>query len=106
MARKKRKIKRGLSRAADAFALYLLFEASGGKVGKSPITEGEKEPVENPISFRDRRALLDSVTKLLAGEPPNTDGEEEDGIESFRERLNDGDSRAPERGDGSSDAEG
>lgn len=105
MAKKKRKSKRGLSRAADAFAMALIWEASGGTVGREPVKKEGQEPVENPVSFRDRRALLDSVTKLLAGEPPPTDDDEEDGIASFRERLNDGDSGAPERGDGDPDAE-
>ena len=105
MAKKKRKIKRGLSRAADAYAMLLLWDASGGKVGRAPALKEGEEPVENPISFRDRRALLDSVTKLLAGEPSNTDEEEEDGIASFRERLNDGNRGTTEPGDGDSDDE-
>jgi len=102
--RKKPKVKRGLQRAADAFAMALIFEASGGRVGRAPALKEGETPVENPVSFRDRRALLDSVTKLLAGQPAEGD-EEESGVDYFRDRLkDDGDDR--ETGSGADSPEG
>jgi hypothetical protein len=92
---KKKRRSRGLAGLANAFAASLLFEASGGKVGRGR-TPSEGDP-ENPVSFKDRRALLDSVTKLLAAQPEAKD-DEEDGIASFREALGGGDSREVERG--------
>ena len=86
--RRKRKEKRGLARAADKFAMLLIWEASGGKIGIAPTTQAAEEPVENPVSFRDRRALLDSITKLL-GDQPEENTEEEDGLDEMRKRLSD-----------------
>lgn len=89
MAKKKARRRAGLDRIAEQFAISLIHEASGGTIGKgsTPSKEGEEDK-ENPISFRDRRALLDSITKLLSGQKDPLDGEEEDGIADFRERLN------------------
>lgn len=99
---KKRRTKRGLTRVADQFAMSLIFEATGGKIGRVPQAEESVSAVVNPVSFRDRRALLDSVTKLLAGQPSEVGTEEEDGIDDFRKRLED-DGGTPERGDSDAD---
>ncbi len=95
MAKKKRKCK-GLDVIAEEFAMTLIYEATSGKVGRArlPIKEGEEV---NPISFRDRRALLDSVTKLL-GAQKEPDDEEETGINSFKERLRGGESGTADDG--------
>ena len=76
--------------------MSLIYEASGGKVGKGTLPAKDSE--ETQISFRDRRALLDSVTKLL-GAQQEPDEEELSGIDSFKEHLRGGnDSRTDERG--------
>lgn len=89
MIKRRRRGKRGLQRAADVFALALMYEASGGTVGRAPALKEGEEAKENPVPFKERRALLDSVTKLLAGQPPSDDDSDEDGISDFRSRLND-----------------
>ena len=97
MSKKKRK-RKGLDVMAEEFAATLLYEASCGKVGRSrALAEGEIV-AENPISFKDRRALLDSVTKLLAAQTPQEE-EETSGINSFREHLRGGDSGEASSGD-------
>lgn len=96
---KKRK-KRTLESIAEAFAVSLIYQASGGSIGRKG-TAGEEDK-ENPISFKDRRALLDSVTKLLGAQTPQED-DSESGLNSFRERLRDGDSRTSDGG-GDTDA--
>ena len=91
---KKRK-KRDLQRYAEAFALDLISQATGGRLGrKSASSEDDKE---NPVSFKDRRALLDSVTKLLAAQKAPEE-EDESGVNNFRERLRNGDSGPPRDG--------
>lgn len=86
MAKKRRK--KGLQSYAEEFALSLIYEATSGKVGKGKALEDEKE---NSVSFRDRRSLLDSITKLLGAQDEPED-DEEDGLTTLRGRLNDGDS--------------
>ena len=98
---KKRRRRKGLDVMAEEFAAYLLYEASSGRVGKGKAIEPE---TENPISFKDRRALLDSVTKLLGAQRDPEDGEE-DGISSFREHLRGGDSGEIDSGADSDDAD-
>ena len=84
---KKKRRKRGLQSFAEEFAISLLFEASGGKIGRVRAVKEGAEVVDSQVSFRDRRALLDSMTKLLsAQDAPEED--DEDGIADFRERLN------------------
>ena len=67
--------------------MSLIYEASQGTIG---VSRAKHKQVENPISFRDRGKLLDSVTKLL-GAQETPDDEEQDGISSYRERLNERD---------------
>jgi hypothetical protein len=85
MTKKKRR-RKVLCDYAEDFALSLLFEASGGKVGRIRAVSEKDKDTENPVSFKDRRALLDSVTKLLAAQKPSED-DEEDGLSSYREHL-------------------
>lgn len=84
---KKRRSRKGLARYAEAFAASLLWEASGGSIGKGKPSVEKQEGMPE-VSFRDRRALLDSITKLLSSQGPPTEEDDEDGIDSFRERLN------------------
>lgn len=85
----KRRKRVSLQTYAEKFAMHLLFEASSGSVGRAPyIKEGQEKP-ELPMSFHDRRSLLDSVTKLIAMKHKIDPEEEEDGISGFRERLHD-----------------
>ena len=95
MAKKRRK-RRGLQAYAEEFALSLIYEASSGKVGK--VKDSSKPEDDNPVSFRDRRALLDSVTKLLGAQPDENTEEDEDGLSILQGRLNDGNSGTAERG--------
>lgn len=95
MTKKKRKT-RNLTHIAEKFAISLINEANGVRLNKAR-PPGEEES-ENPISFRDRRALLDSITKLLISQKESEDDGAEDGITSFMENLNDGDGGKTERG--------
>lgn len=92
---KKRRKRRGLGHYAEEFAISLIFEASGSKIGrgKNPSeTEGE-----NPVAIRDRIKLLDSITKLL-GAQDTPEEEEEDGLTQLKDRLNDSNSGAASSG--------
>ena len=85
---KKRK-KSGLRHAAEVFALSLLFEASGGSIGRVPKVQ-EGNTVKAPdMAFSDKRALLDSMTKLitLSHKVDPVEEEETDGLSAARERL-------------------
>ena len=87
MAKKRKSRKRGLASFAEEFAIDLLFEASNGRLGRKKAVKEGVESVDSQISFRDRRSLLDSITKLLgAQDAPEED--DEDGIAFYRERLN------------------
>lgn len=90
MAKRKRR-KKGLQAYAEEFAIALLYEASSGKIGKIKAPRNSEEessvPVDSQVSFRDRRALLDSMTKLL-GAQDAPDDDEVDGLEEMKERLN------------------
>lgn len=103
MSRKKKRQKSGLAKVADEFAMALIYEASGGTIGrvraavKVDMDTPAEEKGENSVSFRDRRALLDSVTKLLGAQPDDKEDEDIDGIASFREALGGGNSREAKR---------
>lgn len=89
MAKKRRK-RKGLDVMAEEFAASLIYEASGGSIGRGkPQNAGDEK--ENSVSFRDRRALLDSITKLLSNQKDPSD-DDEDGISTYREHLRGGDS--------------
>lgn len=88
MPKKKKRKSKGLNGYAEEFAIALIYEATSGKIGKVRNSAIESEP--NPISFRDRGKLLDSVTKLLGAQDTPEEEDDEDGVESFRERLNGG----------------
>ena len=70
---------------AETFAISLIYEASGGIIGHLPA--GAEARPENPVTFRDRRALLDSITKLLAAEEAPEEEAQESGLSVLRERL-------------------
>ena len=88
-----------LAVGAEQMALDLMFEATNGRIGKQrPFPEGV-EPKEVNVSFTDRRALLDSVVKLMAKRHDMApDDEEPDGIESFRSALNGPSGESGDRG--------
>jgi hypothetical protein len=101
MRRKKRD---RLSFAAEQLALQLLFVASGGNVGRAqaPTKEGVVEEIN--ISFQDRRALLDSVTKLIEKRHKmNPEEEPEDGINAYKEMLNGTGRESGDRGVGTAE---
>lgn len=85
---KKRRKRKDLAAFAEEFAIALLFEASNGSIGRiKALPEGVEKP-ELTMSFHDRRALLDSMTKLVAMKRRTEPEDEEDGIASYREQLN------------------
>lgn len=86
MARKRRDY---LSRGAEELALALMWEASGGTIGKiRKLPEGIETKAQN-VSFSDRRSLLDSVVKLIAKRHDMApDDEPEDGINAYKDMLN------------------
>ena len=87
MAKAKKRRKRGLASFAEEYAISLLFEATNGNIGRKRAVKEGTEVVDSQVSFRDRRSLLDSITKLLgAQDAPEED--DEDGIAFYRERLN------------------
>ena len=94
MAKKRRR--KSLQDHAEAFALDLLFQASNGRVGKGGTPSVDSEEKENAVSFKDRRALLDSITKLLSNQK-DKDDDEVGGLDLFKEHLR-GDSGTPDSG--------
>ena len=68
---------------AERYAKRLLSEATGGKIG------GEVDPSETPsgIDFKDRRALLDTIVKLLK-EKNSAAEEDESSMGAFKEMMN------------------
>jgi hypothetical protein len=102
MRRKKRD---RLSFAAEQLALALLFDASGGTIGKAPVSKEGQPKVEINVSFTNRRALLDSVVKLIAKRHDmSPDEEPEDGIQSMKEMLNGTGGESRDRGTGTAEA--
>lgn len=95
MARKKRD---RLNFAAEELALALLFDATGGTVGKQRIPkDGVVREVK--VSFQDRRALLDSIVKLIEKRHKmNPEEEEVDGIEAYKDMLNGTSGESGDRG--------
>jgi hypothetical protein len=87
---KKRKVKRGLSRKVDALVEFLIYESTSGNIGHVPAKALAEDGslIENKIPFHTRAKFADSAMKYVNGQAPSTDDDEEDGIASFRERLN------------------
>lgn len=98
---KKRKHRDRLTFAAEKLALQLLFVASGGNVGaaQAPAKDGTMHEIN--VSFGDRRALLDSVTKLIEkNHKMKPEDDEPDGIQTAREMLNGAGRESGDRGIG------
>ena len=86
MMAKKRRLT-GLARTAEQYAMSLIFSASSGTLGKGYSLS--VEDTENTVPFKERRALLDSITKLLAIQKDGEDDDGSSGLSSFMERLKD-----------------
>ena len=95
MTKKKRRSS-GLAGIAERYAISLIFESTSGRIGRGSLPSGED--TENSVPFKERRALLDSRTKLLDIQKDGED-DESSGLSSFMERLkDDGDSGEAESG--------
>lgn len=102
---KKRRGKRGLFKKVDDMVEFLIYESTGGTIGKLPahakLAPDGTLPI-NPIPFHTRAKFADSAMKYVNGQVPAESDDEEDGIADFRKRLeDDSDSRTPEHRDGS-----
>lgn len=87
--KQKRKHRDRLLLASEALAMSLLFDATEGRMGKAPNPLKEGIIAPPPIEFKDKRALLDSITKLMQlKHTVDPEEEPEDGLSSYRERLN------------------
>ena len=84
MARKKNMV-----REAEKYAQYLIWEATGGAMGREPPRPKNVKEEEFKIDFNTKRALLDSMIKLI-GMKSKVDPveEDEDGIETYKSMLN------------------
>src|ERR1700679_2015726 len=100
----KRKKKDRLSFGAEQLALQLLFAATGGNFGKAQCPTKDGVVGEINISFQDRRALLDSVTKLIERRHKMSPEEEPaGGIQSYKEMLNGTGRESGDRGTGTAE---
>jgi len=88
MARRKNLIKE-----AERYSQFLLFEATGGAMGRAPLRSKSKDAEKDDgfkIDFQTKRALLDSMIKLASVRSKvDPEDDDEDGIESYRELLRD-----------------
>lgn len=102
----KRKRRDYLALGAEQMALALLFEASGGTIGKIRAPKEGEEKKEINVSFQDRRALLDSVVKLMAKRHDMAPDEpdEPDGIQNYKDILNGIGGESRDRGAGLTEA--
>lgn len=81
----KRRSSKDLLAAAEKFTLMLLSEATKGQIGVAQKNDGSDVP---DMPFGDRRALLDSIVKLLTVKHKVDPKEEESPFANLRERLN------------------
>lgn len=81
---KKRRSGKNLMSYTEKYAISLLSEATGGRIGPSePQNVGT-----DGMQFSDKRALLDSLTRLLAIKHRIDPEQEETTFMSMREELN------------------
>jgi hypothetical protein len=81
--------KRNLIREAERYSQFLLFEATGGAMGREPVRGKSAKEGEFPIDFQTKRALLDSLIKLASVKAKvSPEDEDEDGIAAYKEMLN------------------
>ncbi len=70
---------------AQKFMQQLLYEASGGSIGKSPE---KKDGVGEGIEWKDKRALLDTILKMYQLEEKLKPEDEDDmGLDYLRGQL-------------------
>lgn len=83
--------RRNIVKDAERYSQYLLYEATGGAMGREPpkSKNGNPDP-EFKVDFNTKRALLDSLIKLATIKNKVDPADEEDGIETYREMLNGG----------------
>jgi hypothetical protein len=91
---KKRPSKKTLMTHTEKFAVQLLYEATGGTIGKSG-----PQNIDG-MQFSDKRALLDSLTRLLAIKHRIDPEEEKSDFMSMREELNGASRTVKSRTDG------
>ncbi|MGB6501650.1 MAG: hypothetical protein WBG19_09710 [Thermoplasmata archaeon] len=82
--------KQNMLRQAERYSQYLLWEATGGAMGKEPVRAKAAKEGEFALDFQTKRALLDSMIKLIGIKSKvEPEDQEEDGIETYRELLRD-----------------
>ena len=90
--------KRNMLREAEKYAQFLLWEATGGSMGREPVKGKDKKEDEFKVDFGTKRALLDSMIKLIGiKQKVDPEEEDEDGIASYKELLNAGSGESIER---------
>ncbi len=80
--------KRNLLSQSERYAEYLLFEATGGTMGREPKKTEEVNSNVSTLDFNDKRAFLDTLIKLVSIKNKVDPEDESSGIEDFKEMLN------------------
>lgn len=81
--------RRNMLRDVERYAQMLLHEATGGAIGREPVRAKSAKEGEFLVDFGTKRALLDSMIKLLTVKSKvDPEEEEDDGIQSYKEMLN------------------
>lgn len=75
---------------AEKYAEYLLFEATDGSIGREKKKLNSAN--ERPLDFNEKRALLDSLIRLVGVKNKVDPEEDESDFDSFKEIMN-GDGR-------------
>lgn len=84
----KKRNKKDTLTLAKNYAEFLLYQATGGSMGKEPKTvDGEK--AAETATFAEKRGLLDSLIKISSLERKDTDGEDESIFEALRSKASD-----------------
>lgn len=93
--------KRNMLRDVEKYAQMLLHEATGGAIGREPIRAKSTKDGEFSVDFGTKRALLDSMIKLLTVKSKvDPEDEDADGVETYKEMLrNDGSGEDRRTGD-------
>lgn len=87
---KKRRSSKNLMSYTEKYAISLLSEATGGRIGPVQPQKVDSEPqvTSDGMQFSDKRALLDSLTRLLAIKHRIDPEQEESTFMDMREELN------------------
>lgn len=78
----------GMLHNAQKYTEYLLYEATGGSIGKQLKSKESGEVIENNLTFPEKRALLESMLKLAALENKLAPEEEDSALDHIRRELN------------------